>query len=75
MKNQTQQDLIKTRNITAEFLLSYIFGRAPKLNTEYIIIETFSGKRELRDVLTDILCAAYIKEKRKLSAAGKPEKP
>ena len=60
-------------NSKEAFLLSYIFGYAPKPKrksmavTEYKVIETFTGKKELKEALADLLCSAYTKEKRSFS--------
>ena len=46
-----------------EILMRAIFGRAKdKPVTEYIIIETFAGKAELKDVLADLIYTAYRRQ-------------
>jgi len=67
------------RDITVEFLLAYIFGdtqkrkRPPSTVTEFKVIETFAGKKELKEALSDLLCSAYAKETRRFSRQ-KPRK-
>jgi len=56
------------KNKIIETMLLVIFGRTnstgiiPNPATEFIIIETYAGKIELKDIYADLICSAYRRQ-------------